>query len=146
MIVSFALTFLGGQDAINSTISYNKLDLTNPIKFRINNKYNKKENGQSFPDLNFRGIILGTDNEKEIKVSRGDFDQYEIGQIINIYKTKSDEFITEQEIDNQGIIHIGKTGYSFVFIPTFIFFIIGLFCLIIILKKEKRKANTDHIV
>ncbi|GET23292.1 hypothetical protein [Prolixibacter denitrificans] len=135
MIVSFAVTYLGGQDAITSTILYNKLDLTNPIKFQIEDKYNKKENGQSFPDLNFRGKIVGTDDEKEIKVSKGDFDKHEIGQIIKVYKTKSDEFMTEHEIDNQGIIHIGKTGFSFVFIPTIIFFTLGLFCLIVILKK-----------
>lgn len=135
MFVSFVVSYLGGQDAITSTILYNKLDLTNPINFRIEDKYNKKENGQSFPDLNFRGKIVGTDDEKEIKVSKGDFDKHEVGQIIKVYKTKSDEFMTEHEIDNQGIIHFGETGFSFVFIPTSIFFVIGLFSMIVILKK-----------
>ena len=135
MFVSFVVSYLGGQDAITSTILYNKLDLTNPINFRIEDKYNKKENGQSFPELNFRGKIVGTDDEKEIKVSKGDFDKHEVGQIIKVYKTKSDEFMTEHEIDNQGIIHFGETGFSFVVIPTSIFFVIGLFSMIGILKK-----------
>ncbi|GET35081.1 hypothetical protein PbJCM13498_39440 [Prolixibacter bellariivorans] len=135
MIVSFVVTYFGGQDAITSTILYNKLDLTNPIKFRIEDKYNKKENVQSFPDLNFKGKIIGTEDEKEIKVSKGDFDKHQIGQIIKVYKTESDEFMTDHEIDNQGIIQIGKTGFSFVFIPTIIFFSLGLFCLMVIIKK-----------
>ena len=135
MIVSFAVTYLGGQDAITSTILYNKVDLTNPVKFRIEDRFNKKENQLSFPELNFRGKIVGTEEEKEIKVSKGDFDIHEIGQVIKVYKLGSDEFMTEYEIDNQGIIHIGNTGFSFVFIPTIIFFTLGLLCLIVILKK-----------
>lgn len=135
MIVSFVVTYLGGQDAITSTILYNRLDLTNPLNFRIEDKYNKKENGQNFPDLNFKGKIPGIGDEIEIKVSKGDFDKHEVRQIIKVYKTKSNKFMTEYEIDNQGIIYIGEIGFSFVFIPTIIFFLVGLFCLIVVIKK-----------
>ena len=135
MIILFILTFLGGQDAITSTIQYNRLDLQNTIGFKIEEKYNKKKEGISFPDLNFKGKIVTTEEKKEIKVSKRDFDSHEIGETITVFKTKSGEFMTQYEIDNQGIIHIGNKGFSFVFIPTFIFFIVGLFCLFVIVKK-----------
>ena len=139
MIVSFVVTYLGGHDAITSSILYNKLDLTNPLKFQIEDKCNKKENYQSFPDFIFIGKIAGTDDEKEIKVSKGDFEKHEVGQTIKVYRTKSNEIMTEYEIDNQGIIHFGKTGFSFMFIPTIIFFAIGLLCLNVLLKNKKTK-------
>src|SRR5690606_23558243 len=107
MVLSFIITFLGGQDAITSTTQYNRLDLQNPISFKIEEKYNKKKDGVSFPNLNFKGKILTTEETKEIKVSKGDFDNHEIGEIIAVFKTKSGEFMTQYEIDNQGIIHIG---------------------------------------
>jgi hypothetical protein len=134
MIVSFIVVYFGGQDAITSTILYNNLDLTQPLDFQIVNKYNKKENRIYFPDFNFIGKIIETKDEQEISVSRGDFDKHAIGQIITVYKTKSDKYMTAYEVDNQEIIHIGKTGFSFVFIPTLIFFSVGLLCLIVVLK------------
>ena len=77
---------------------------------------------------------MTTGKEQEIKVSRGDFDNHTIGEIIEVFKTKSGEFMTQYEINNQRIIHIGNKGFSFVFIPAFIFFMIGLFSLFVILK------------
>lgn len=135
MIISFIVSFLGGQDAINSTIKYNKFDLKNPVDFIITEKYNKKKEGGNFPDLNFRGKILTTEEQIEIKVSKGDFDKQKVGQVIKVYKTSTNTFITEYEIDNQGIIHMGDIGFSFVFIPATIFFLIGLLSFYVILKK-----------
>jgi len=134
MIISFVVAFLGGQDAVISSIRYNQLDLINVINFKIEEKYNKKKDGANFPDLNFKGKIMTTGKEQEIKVSRGDFDNHTIGEIIEVFKTKSGEFMTQYEINNQRIIHIGNKGFSFVFIPAFIFFMIGLFSLFVILK------------
>ncbi len=135
MVMSFVLAFLGGQDAITSTILYNKLDLSYAIRFKIYEKYNKKDR-QIFPDLNFKGKIIETDSETEIKVSKGDFDKHNVGQIITVYKTKSNKFMTEWEIENCKIIHIYGIGFSLSFVPAIIFFIIGIFCLVIVLKEE----------
>lgn len=134
MILSFIVTYLGGQDAVNSTIMYNRLDLVNGINFKVTDKYNKKKEGEYFPDLNFRGEVLTTGEQIEIKVSKGDFDNHEVGQIIQVYKTSSNDFMTKYEIDNQGIIHLGVIGFSSLLIPTTIFFLIGLLSLFVILK------------
>lgn len=134
MIISFIVTYLGGQDAIKSTILYNSLDLKQGLIFKVTEKYNKNKAGKYFPDLNFRGELLTTGEQIEIKVSKGDFDNQSVGQIIKVYKSSSNIFMTKYEVDNQRIIHLGDIRFSFVFIPTLIFFLIGLFSLYFILK------------
>jgi len=136
MIMSFVIAVLGGQDAVTSTILYNQLDKENAIDFRIEKKYNKKKR-EIFPNLNFKGKIITTGEKREVRVSRGDFDNHMIGEIIKVFKTNSDEFMTQYEIRNQKIIHIGSKGFSFVFIPAFIFFIVGLFSLFVVLKTRE---------
>jgi hypothetical protein len=134
MFISFLVAFLGGIDAVISTTQYNRINLQNTVDFKIEEKFNKKKDGVPFPNLNFKGKILTTGEDKEIKVSRGDFDKHQDGDIITIYKTTSGKFITQHEIDNQGIIHIFDKGFSFVFIPAFIFLVVGLFSLLAIAK------------
>lgn len=128
MIISFLLSFLGTKDAINSTLLHNELILKNGIDFGIVDKYNKKSTG-FFPDLHFKGTVSSEVGFIEIKVSKGEYDRHKAGQNIRIYKTNSNEFMTDYEVKNQSMIHVGKNQFSFVFIPTFIFYITGLFCL-----------------
>ena len=135
MIISFIVTYLGGHDAIKSTTLYNSLDLKNDLIFKLTEKNNKNNEGQYFPDLIFIGELLTTGEQIEIKVSKGDFDNQSVGQVIKVYKSSSNIFMTKYEVDNQRMIHLGDIGFSFVFFPTLIFFLIGLFSLYIILKK-----------
>ncbi|PKH51099.1 hypothetical protein CXF68_10565 [Tenacibaculum sp. Bg11-29] len=134
-IISFIIFFLAGRDASKYTKLYNEIDLNNNLTFKIIDKYNKKSPNEKFPDLNFNGQIIENNEHIEIKISRGDFDKHQIEQIIKIYKSPNNEYMTEYEINNQMIIHIGKKGYSFVYIPVMIFVIIGLFSGISLLKR-----------
>jgi len=134
MFVSFIVAYLGGRDAIKSTVLYNKLDLENELTFRINEKYNKNKSGEYFPDLNFKGELLSSGELVEINVSSGDFDSHEIGENILVFKTKSGDYMTEYEIGNQLIIQVNDFKFSFVFIPSAIFALIGIISLYAIIK------------
>jgi len=135
MIVSFIVVFLSGRDAIESSKLYNEIDLNNELIFKISEKYNKKAQGESFPDLNYNGEILTSGEKIEIRVSKGDFDKHQIGQEIKVFKSPNTKYMTEYEINNQMIIHIGRKGYSFVFIPVLIFAIIGILSAFGLLKR-----------
>ncbi|NPA35924.1 MAG: hypothetical protein GXO47_03640 [Chlorobi bacterium] len=139
MIISFTITYLGLQDAVTFTVLYNRLDLNNAIAFRIEDK--KKTNNSFFPGFNFKGKLLSCGDVKDIKVSRGDFETHNAGQIIKVFKTESDEFITEYEIENAMMIHAGDKRFSFVFIPAIIFFFVGIISLFFILKNKKQDID-----
>ena len=136
MAVSLIVAWLAGQDAYQSTVRYNHLDWKSEAPFKITGKYNKAE-GDYFPDLNFKGEELVSRDTLEIKVSKGDFDSHEIGQTIKVFKTKSNQYMTEYEINNMGIIPIGDFGVSFAVIPSAIFLIVGLFSLVVIIRTRK---------
>lgn len=135
-IISFVLVYFGGNDAINSSKKYNSLDLENPIEFEITDKLNMSQKHNFFDELYFSGSIINFQKENiDLKISKGEFDKFKIGEKIKIYKGDANTIMTKYQIDNHLFIEFNGNGYSFVFIPVFLFSLIGLVAGILFIKK-----------
>lgn len=141
MILAFLVSIFGAVDSFTASSLYRQLELKNPIKFIITKKYNK-DKSPIFPNSNYYGFVIASKEVKEIKISRGDFDKHSIGDTIIVFKSKSGErFMTQYEIDNHNFIKVFGQSFSFVIIPAAIFFFIGTFILINLIRKGRKKAD-----
>lgn len=140
LIITSFLVYMAGKDAIQSTKLYNDLDLKSELRFVIIEKYNKKKDGEPFPDFNYKGRLISTNEIFYVSVSGGDYENAKTGDTISVFKSKNtNKLMTKYEIKNQMIIHIGDKGYSFVFIPMIVVFSIFLICLISLIKIQLKK-------
>jgi hypothetical protein len=147
VVISLIVSYLGGKDAIISSKQYNSIVLNNPLSLQILAKYNKKPEGVPFPDLNLKGIIIQTSDTAEIKVSLGDYEKRQVKERINVYKVGlTNQYMTQYEVENQIFIHFGGKAYSFVFIPAILFFLLGIGCIIALIKiivKNKKNHSSE---
>jgi len=133
MIISFIVVYFGEKDASTFSDQYNSMNSKDTINLLILKKYTEKV---SIPPIfTFKCTNLKTNDTISIKVSRGEYDITQNGDTIFAFKTTSDQYITNYEIDNQWIIKIGNKGYSFVLIPVFMFLIVGFTCLYFLIRK-----------
>jgi hypothetical protein len=141
MFLSFLVCFFALKDAITSTATYRELDLTNPLSFVISKKYNKVKR-TIFPDLNYYGYLTHTKQNVEINVSKGDFDKYNVGDTVTVYKSEvSGVFMTQYEIKNQMFITLFGSPVSFMVLPAFVTFTLAIIIGFVLLRRKKQRLT-----
>ena len=144
MVIGFLLSLLGGFDAIKSTLIYHQLDLDNQLNCEILDKYNTR--GKFFPDLNFKCEKLPSSDTISLNVNLGEYEERNVGDTIVAFQSlDGNNFLSRYEIDNQAFIEYDGKGYSFVFIPAVIFFLVGVTCVFVLIRIRRIKKRRRSV-
>ena len=132
IILFFILSFWVFGDSYRFTKLYNKLDLGTPLEFLLTDKCEEKKEGRKV--LFFGGNLLSNSEELKIRVFRKEYDSFVPGDVLVLYRTTDNQFMTEYTLENERVIKIGEYGFSlFLFVAAGLF-LIALACLFIVIR------------